>query len=105
MIYEINGSEELEALMDKGIVVVDFYANWCSPCKKIAPEYERISNIYTGITFVKVDADNFEDLCVLHHVTAMPTFIIFKAGIEETRILGGSRCVIEKMQTVLDGLQ
>jgi thioredoxin 1 len=104
MIHEINDIKEFNTRLERGIAVVDFYADWCGPCKKIAPELERISGIYTSVTFLKVDVDAFEDLCSQFSVTAMPTFIVFKDGVEEGRFLGGNFSVIEKLQTKIDSL-
>lgn len=104
MIKEIGSTEEFQNIIDQGVTVVDFFADWCSPCKRIAPELERISTIYTTVKFIKVDVDGFEDLCRQYNVTAMPTFILFKGGVEEQRFLGGSHSVIEKIQNELDNL-
>lgn len=104
MIKEIGSTEEFQNIIDQGVTVVDFFADWCSPCKRIAPELERISTIYTTVKFIKVDVDAFEDLCRQYNITAMPTFILFKGGVEEKRFLGGSHSVIEKIQNELDNL-
>lgn len=102
MIKEIESTEEFQSIIEQGITVVDFFADWCGPCKRISPELERISNIYTMTKFVKVNVDSFEDLCRQYNVTAMPTFILFRGGVEEKRFLGGSHSVIEKIQNELD---
>ena len=56
-------------------VVIDFYADWCSPCKRIAPDYERLSLQYTNIVFLKVNVDNSPDISGKYNVRSMPTFL------------------------------
>jgi thioredoxin 1 len=61
-------------------VFVDFYADWCGPCKRIAPKLEKISNEYTNVEFIKVNVDELESVSVRYAVRAMPTFIVFNKG-------------------------
>lgn len=63
------------------IVVADFYADWCGPCKQIAPIYEQLSAQLSKpnkITFAKINTDQQQDLARSYNVRAMPTFMIFK---------------------------
>ncbi|KAH8662467.1 thioredoxin-like protein [Xylariales sp. PMI_506] len=65
------------------IVIADFYADWCGPCKMIAPTFESLSTKYSKpgkITFCKVNTDNQQGIASAHGVRAMPTFFIFKSG-------------------------
>ncbi|CAJ2504162.1 Uu.00g115560.m01.CDS01 [Anthostomella pinea] len=65
------------------IVVTDFYADWCGPCKMIAPTFESLSTKYSKpgkITFCKVNVDNQQSIAQSHGVRAMPTFLIFQNG-------------------------
>ena len=65
--------------------LVDFYANWCGPCKMIAPELERVES---GIKGVKVDVDELEDLAKKYGVMSIPTLILFNEGKEIKRTIG-----------------
>ena len=68
-------------LASSSIVVADFYADWCGPCKQIAPIYEQLSAQLSRpnkITFTKINTDNQQELVRSYGVTAMPTFMIFK---------------------------
>lgn len=65
------------------IVVTDFYADWCGPCKVIAPTFESLATKYAKpnrITFAKVDVDNNREVAQLYNIRAMPTFVILKNG-------------------------
>ena len=66
-------------------VLVDFYANWCGPCKMIAPELERAES---DIKVIKVDVDEFEDLAREYGVMSIPTLILFDNGKEVKRTIG-----------------
>lgn len=73
-------SFNLEVLSHKGIVFVDFYAEWCGPCKMTGPILEEIAKETPNIKFVKVDVDSNSDLATQYSVFSIPTFIIFKDG-------------------------
>lgn len=80
-----------QVLASSRIVVADFYADWCGPCKAIAPVYEQLSSQLSRpgqITFTKVNTDNQKEIAQTYNITAMPTFMIFKAGREIKRIRG-----------------
>lgn len=74
-----------ELIKDKA--VVDFYATWCGPCKMIGPVFEELSK-ESDINFIKVDVDNFEDLCREYKVMSVPTLILFENGKEVKRNIG-----------------
>ncbi|KAK3372379.1 thioredoxin-like protein [Podospora didyma] len=72
-----------QVLSSSSIVVTDFYADWCGPCKMIAPTFESLSTKYSKpkkITFCKVDVDKQGEVAQLYGVRAMPTFLIFHNG-------------------------
>ncbi|CAK7274401.1 hypothetical protein SEPCBS57363_006144 [Sporothrix epigloea] len=65
------------------IVVTDFYADWCGPCKMIAPTFEALANKFAKpnrIAFAKVDVDSHRDIAQQYGVRAMPTFVILRNG-------------------------
>ncbi|KAJ3443139.1 thioredoxin-like protein [Anaeramoeba flamelloides] len=62
------------------LVVVDWYANWCGPCKMIAPVLTQFSLKYTNVVFLKVDVDKLKQLATVFGITKMPTFTFFKGG-------------------------
>jgi thioredoxin 1 len=65
--------------------LVDFYANWCGPCKMISPELEKTES---NVKVVKVDVDEFEDLARTYGVMSIPTLILFDNGKEVKRTIG-----------------
>ena len=76
-----------EHIINKNVV----YADWCGPCKAIAPTFESLSTKYAKpgkITFAKVNVDNQQSIASAHQVTAMPTFVIFKGTSELQRVRG-----------------
>jgi len=70
-------SSQLAAAGGK-LVVVDFHATWCGPCKMIAPHLEEMDKTMDDVVFLKVDVDECEDIAEEYKVTAMPTFIFLK---------------------------
>ena len=63
------------------LVIVDFWAEWCRPCKAMAPVLEEIaSEMAASLSVVKVNVDENQDLAVRHHVLALPTLMLFHKG-------------------------
>lgn len=62
------------------LIIVDFSATWCGPCKKIAPRFEAISNQFPNVKFVHVDVDKLRDHADVQSVSGVPTFRFFKNG-------------------------
>eukprot|EP00162_Nutomonas_longa_P009412 comp19228_c0_seq1/m.36002 comp19228_c0_seq1/g.36002 ORF comp19228_c0_seq1/g.36002 comp19228_c0_seq1/m.36002 type:complete len:115 (+) comp19228_c0_seq1:64-408(+) len=79
-VSSISSSSSLSSLLSSSssLVVIDFYASWCPPCKAIAPVLEKASETYKNVEFVKVDVDALPDLAMAHKIQAMPTFQLFK---------------------------
>ncbi|MEF9991575.1 MAG: thioredoxin [Romboutsia sp.] len=65
----------------KGVVVVDFYATWCGPCKMLAPVFESLAQEMNGeVRFVKVDIDQSLEIAQKFNISTVPTMMIFKDG-------------------------
>lgn len=75
-------SDTFEAALAKpGVLVVDFWATWCMPCKMLAPVIEKLADAYEGRAVVgKVDIDEEQALAVRYGVQSIPTVIVFKDG-------------------------
>ncbi len=75
-------SSEFDALITKGgIVFVDFWAEWCGPCKMFGPIYEKVSEQYPDITFAKVDTEAEREIAAAAGITSIPTLMAFRDGI------------------------
>ncbi len=71
---------EAEVLKTKGVVLVDFYATWCGPCKATGPIIEQLAEEVKNVKFVKVDVDQNQELSSQYQVFSIPTFLVFKDG-------------------------
>ncbi len=86
-----HGDFEREVLKSSTPTVVDFYADWCGPCKMVSPIIESLSNEYSGkVKFAKVDTDLNQVLAAKYDVMSIPTVIIFKDGRIVDKIIGAS---------------
>lgn len=83
-----NTNFETEILNFSGTALVDFYADWCGPCKMIAPIIEEIANEQSDIIVGKINVDNTPELAIKYGVSSIPTIIVFKNGQEDKRIIG-----------------
>lgn len=80
MVKLIKTEEEFNREIMNDKVVVDFFANWCGPCKMLAPIVEEVSNELEKITFIKVDIDEIESLPRQFDIMSIPTLLIFEKG-------------------------
>ena len=78
-----------EVLQSEKTVVVDFFADWCGPCKMLAPVMSQLNEEYNGkIKIVKINVDQEQSLAMSYQVISIPTVIIFKNGIVQEQIVG-----------------
>lgn len=79
----VKGTKEnfkAEVLEAKGVVVVDFGANWCGPCKSLLPILDEVVNEDSSKKIVKVDIDEQEELAKEYKIMSVPTLLVFKNG-------------------------
>ena len=81
-------SFEKEVLQSEKTVLVDFYADWCGPCKMLAPIIQEIANENENIKVVKVNIDEAQDLAEKYDVMSIPTTVVIKNGQEVDRTVG-----------------
>ncbi len=88
MLTELT-SNDFKTFLDKNaIVVVDYWAEWCAPCKIMSPVLEEISKEFTNIKFAKLNVDEHPEIAQDFEINAIPTLIVFHKGKELTRLVG-----------------
>ncbi|KAI9321947.1 Thioredoxin, Trx1 [Zopfochytrium polystomum] len=106
MVKAIEQADEYHSALKKGgVVVVDFTASWCGPCKMVAPLYAELAEKYAGSAiFLKVDVDDFQDISQEAGITAMPTFICYNDGKAVETVVGANIAKVEAMvKKLIDG--
>ncbi|MBS0615093.1 MAG: thioredoxin [Verrucomicrobia bacterium] len=72
----------------QGTTLVDFYADWCGPCRMMTPILEQLSQEMKDVTIGKIDVDHAQRIASSYQVTSIPTLILFKNGKEMGRVVG-----------------
>ena len=88
-IIHITSSEQFKKELKNSIVLVDFYADWCPPCKMLAPTIEKIANTYDGkVKIIKVNVEKNEQLSREYKITGIPDVRIYKDSKEIIKLVG-----------------
>jgi thioredoxin len=101
MIHLTSETQFHDLIKNNDIVVLDFFATWCGPCKVLTPQLESLSKVYPNVVFLKVDVDEFENIASQHQISAMPTIMFYKNGylLKDDTVVGGGQ--INKIEQVI----
>jgi len=95
--HEVSSEAEFRSLASRGVSCVDFHAEWCGPCKAVAPVFERLAASYPTVRFLKVDVDKLNSLAGAFGVAAMPTFQVLKDGKAVGSVTGADMGAVEAL--------
>ncbi|MCC6028414.1 MAG: thioredoxin [Archaeoglobus sp.] len=82
---KIDEREFLQVINSDKLVVVDFYADWCMPCRFLSPLLEKLSKEYKDVEFYKINVDENQELAFEYGISSIPTVLFFRRG----RVVGG----------------
>ncbi|MCO5588862.1 hypothetical protein L7F22_042822 [Adiantum nelumboides] len=99
-VHIIKAKNDWDAKLAEGkaankVVVVDFTASWCGPCKFIAPVFVELSEKYPNLVFLKVDVDEVNDVSTAYEIRAMPTFLFIENDNVVEKIVGANKTELE----------
>ena len=86
MLYHVESEEQFEELLNKPAVLVDFYADWCMPCKMQSPIVEELAE--EGYEVAKVNVDELSELALRYNVRSIPMMIYFVNGAVKEQVVG-----------------
>ena len=89
-IVTLNDGTFNDAISADTLILVDFWAEWCGPCRVIAPVLEEIAAEHAGLTIGKLNVDHNPMPAAQHDVMSIPTLILFQDGVEKKRIVGAA---------------
>lgn len=100
---KVLANKNFKAVTKRGVVLVDFWAPWCAPCKIIAPTLNDIADSQNEFMVAKVNVDHNQQLAQKFKVRNIPTMLILKNGKEAGRIVGvkTKRAILKEVQAVL----
>jgi len=97
-------AENIDSTISEGVTMVDFFAQWCSPCRAIAPIIEELSDIYEGKAKIcKVDTDKEQELALKYSIRSIPAILFFKDGELVDQMVGSATKQVfeEKINSLL----
>lgn len=83
-----KGNFKKEVLEADGVVLIDFWASWCAPCKMLSPIIDQVADEVSGVKVVKVNVDQEQELAANFKIMSIPTLVVMKGGQEVKRSMG-----------------
>ena len=87
-VMELTSQNFNQEIMNNDLLLVDFWAEWCGPCKSMHPIFTRMAKKYKRVRFARVNVDNAQDIATKYGVQSIPTFIMFKNGENVNTMVG-----------------
>jgi len=87
-IIDLNSTNFNQVIAAENPTLVDFWADWCGPCKSMHPVFENLSKKYTNIKFARVNVDQNQNIAMKFSVQSIPMFIMFKSGQIVDKMMG-----------------
>lgn len=101
-VRSVTSKSQLDQLIKEGYIAVDFYADWCKPCQRLAPIIAQLAQEYSNVQFAKVNVSTLKEISDAYNIQSIPVVIFFKNGKQAAK-LGGLRDKNEYKRT-LDAL-
>jgi len=87
-VMELTSQNFNQEISSNDLLLVDFWAEWCGPCKSMHPIFTRMAKKYKQVRFARVNVDNAQDIAMKYGVQSIPTFIMFKNGEIANQMVG-----------------
>ena len=87
-VMELTSQNFNQEITNNDLLLVDFWAEWCGPCKSMHPIFTRMAKKYKHVRFARVNVDNAQDVAMKYGVQSIPTFIMFRNGEVANRMVG-----------------
>jgi thioredoxin len=98
---ELTTDNFKQLVADNSIVIIDFWASWCAPCRSFAPTFETASEQHTDIVFAKVNTEEQQELAAAFNIRSIPTLMVFREGVIVYADAGA--LAASALQQVVDG--
>ena len=87
-VIELTSQNFNQEIKNNNLILVDFWAEWCGPCKSMHPIFTRMAKKYKQVRFARVNVDDAQDIAMKYEVQSIPTFIMFKNAEVVNRMVG-----------------
>lgn len=102
MSQKVSTEQEYNMILESNkVVVVDFTATWCGPCRMVTPKFEELADDYPYFKFIKVDVDEVASVADTCGIRSMPTFHVYISGIKSHEVVGAN---VKKLRDIIEEL-